>query len=222
LNFLCFFLNTRQSQAQLIACIDLKHSLSTALPSGYSRQRPHAFALQQANGGVYVFQVGSDEQLVAWISTLNYWAARESKEPLTGGISNMEFGWGDCLQDVVGQPDNYKLSAGVISVTVHEWKPPVPPEVSSTVSEMDHFNALQKHVQQLNVELDYHREIKPKISIRVSFLLSSVCYVTLVSFNALAAKPSISQPANLVFILTIYILFKFFSFLQEQLAISAH
>ncbi|KAI8576803.1 hypothetical protein K450DRAFT_255046 [Umbelopsis ramanniana AG] len=104
------------SQAQQVACLDLKHSLSTALPSGYSRQRPHAFALQQAHGGVYVFQVGSDEQLVAWISTLNYWAARESKEPLTGG--------------------------------------------------MDQFKALQKHVQQLNAELDFHREVKPKISVR--------------------------------------------------------
>lgn len=151
-----------------MACLDLKHSLSTALPSGYSRQRPHAFALQQSHGGVYVFQVGSDEQLVAWISTLNYWAARESKEPLTGGVSNMEFGWGDCLQDVVGLPDHYNLSPGAMSVTVHEWKPPVPPEMNSTVSEMDQFKALQKHVQQLNAELDFHREVKPKITVRVS------------------------------------------------------
>ncbi|KAG2173534.1 hypothetical protein INT44_007125, partial [Umbelopsis vinacea] len=154
------------SQAQQVACLDLKHSLSTALPSGYSRQRPHAFAIQQAHGGVYVFQVGSDEQLVAWISTLNYWAARESKEPLTGGVSNMEFGWGDCLQDVVGHPDHYQLALGAMSVTVHEWKPPVPPEINSTVSEMDQFKALQKHVQQLNAELDFHREVKPKISVR--------------------------------------------------------
>ena len=28
-----------------------------------------------------------------WVSTCNYWAARQSKEPLAGGVSNMEYGW---------------------------------------------------------------------------------------------------------------------------------
>ncbi|KAJ7040960.1 hypothetical protein C8F04DRAFT_1305673 [Mycena alexandri] len=28
-----------------------------------------------------------------WVSTCNYWATRTSKEPLVGGVSNMEYGW---------------------------------------------------------------------------------------------------------------------------------
>jgi PH/SEC7 domain-containing protein len=28
-----------------------------------------------------------------WVQTCNYWAARQSKEPLAGGVSNMEYGW---------------------------------------------------------------------------------------------------------------------------------
>ena len=32
-----------------------------------------------------------------WVSTCNYWAARQSKEPLAGGVSNMEYGWNRIL-----------------------------------------------------------------------------------------------------------------------------
>ena len=32
-----------------------------------------------------------------WVSTCNYWAARQSREPLAGGVSNMEYGWNRVL-----------------------------------------------------------------------------------------------------------------------------
>ena len=49
--------------------------------------------LTLANGGVYFFQAGTEELVNEWVSTCNYWAARQSKEPLAGGVSNMEYGW---------------------------------------------------------------------------------------------------------------------------------
>lgn len=49
--------------------------------------------LTLSNGGVYFFQAGTEELVNEWVSTCNYWAARQSKEPLTGGVSNMEYGW---------------------------------------------------------------------------------------------------------------------------------
>jgi PH/SEC7 domain-containing protein len=49
--------------------------------------------LTLANGGVYFFQAGTEELVNEWVSTCNYWAARTSKEPLAGGVSNMEYGW---------------------------------------------------------------------------------------------------------------------------------
>lgn len=49
--------------------------------------------LTLANGGVYFFQAGTEELVNEWVSTCNYWAARTSKEPLGGGVSNMEYGW---------------------------------------------------------------------------------------------------------------------------------
>ena len=32
-----------------------------------------------------------------WVRTINYWAARRSKEPLRGGVGSAEYGWGRIL-----------------------------------------------------------------------------------------------------------------------------
>ncbi|KAJ1985813.1 hypothetical protein H4R33_003749 [Dimargaris cristalligena] len=76
--------------------VSLRHSLTNALPSpGYSRVRPFVFAIQLPHGGVYLFQAGTREQLEEWVQCCNYWAARESKEPLIGGVCNIDYGWVD-------------------------------------------------------------------------------------------------------------------------------
>ncbi|CEG68033.1 hypothetical protein RMATCC62417_04366 [Rhizopus microsporus] len=144
------------SRAQIIGSIDLKHALANALPSGYSRQRQHAFAVQQANGAVHLFQVGSADQVHEWVSTCNYWAARESKGPLASGVSSMEYGWGHCLNRV-HEP-----------VVIHEWQPPNPPMMHSLLDETSQFKALCKHVEELSIELDAHRDLKPRIEHRFS------------------------------------------------------
>lgn len=56
--------------------------------------------LTLANGAVYFFQAGTEELVNEWVSTCNYWAARQSKEPLAGGVSNMEYGWNRVLDPV--------------------------------------------------------------------------------------------------------------------------
>jgi PH and SEC7 domain-containing protein len=55
--------------------------------------------LTLASGGVYFFQAGTEELVNEWVSTCNYWAARTSKEPLAGGVSNMEYGWNRVSDD---------------------------------------------------------------------------------------------------------------------------
>ncbi|KAF9647320.1 hypothetical protein BDM02DRAFT_2709294 [Thelephora ganbajun] len=84
--------------AQSVGTLHLAHSLAHALPPpGYNRQRPHCMVLTLANGGVYFLQAGTEELVNEWVSTCNYWAARQSKEPLAGGVSNMEYGWNRVL-----------------------------------------------------------------------------------------------------------------------------
>ncbi|KAG2211191.1 hypothetical protein INT47_006310 [Mucor saturninus] len=138
------------SDAQIIESIDLKHSLATALPSGYSSQRQHAFTIEQSNGSVHVFQTVSAQQVEEWVSICNYWAARESKEPLVGGISSMEYGWGQCLENMS-------------STMIHEWQSPASPYISSVLEESAQYEVLRNYVYELTTQLDQHRDIKSKM-----------------------------------------------------------
>jgi len=80
--------------ANHVGSLQLAHSLAHALPPpGYNRQRPYCMVLTLASGAVYFFQAGTEELVNEWVQTCNYWAARQSKEPLAGGVSNMEYGW---------------------------------------------------------------------------------------------------------------------------------
>ncbi|GMK57715.1 hypothetical protein CspeluHIS016_0405490 [Cutaneotrichosporon spelunceum] len=72
----------------------LMHAMAMALPKpGYSASRPHCFTVTFPNGEISVFQAGTEELVLEWVATCNYWAARKSRQPLVGGVSNMEYGW---------------------------------------------------------------------------------------------------------------------------------
>ncbi|OBZ90732.1 PH and SEC7 domain-containing protein C11E3.11c [Choanephora cucurbitarum] len=161
--------------SQLMESIDLSHSLANALPPpGYNRSRPHVFAVQQSNGGVYLIQSTSNEQIQEWVATCNYWAARQSKEPLQGGVGNIEYGWGSCLDDVVLDQDAIEKGKKIIGkytnnpdlVNVSVWTPAAPTMIPSALDEEAQLEALQKYVDQLNEEINDHREIKKKIQVK--------------------------------------------------------
>lgn len=87
-----------QDNATNLGTFGLKQALASALPPpGYSRQRPHVWALSLPTGAVHLFQVGTPEICREFVTTANYWSARLSTHPLVGGISNMEFGWSDSI-----------------------------------------------------------------------------------------------------------------------------
>ncbi|KAJ3108592.1 hypothetical protein HDU96_007481 [Phlyctochytrium bullatum] len=73
---------------------NLLHSIATPLKSpGYSPSRPFVFSLLLNNNSSHLFQCPTPEAVVEWTRTLNYWAARRSKEPLRGAISSADYGW---------------------------------------------------------------------------------------------------------------------------------
>lgn len=88
-----------------------------------------------ASRGVYFFQAGTEELVNEWVSTCNYWAARTSKEPLAGGVSNMEYGW-NRVADVYGDdggasqadlqrdefPDTVSVRSGKSSRSKYGWR----------------------------------------------------------------------------------------------------
>ncbi|UNI17862.1 hypothetical protein JDV02_004176 [Purpureocillium takamizusanense] len=87
-----------QDKALSLGTFNLRLTLASALPSpGYSRTRPHVWALSLPTGAVHLFQVGTPEIMREFVNTANYWSARLSTHPLVGGISNIEYGWSEAI-----------------------------------------------------------------------------------------------------------------------------
>ncbi|POS82934.1 hypothetical protein EPUL_005568, partial [Erysiphe pulchra] len=87
-----------QENAQNMGSFLLQQTIASALPSpGYSKARPHVWALSLPTGAVHLFQVGTPDVVKEFVSTANYWGARLSNHPLVGGISNIEYGWSDAV-----------------------------------------------------------------------------------------------------------------------------
>ncbi|KAF9352286.1 hypothetical protein BGX26_009868 [Mortierella sp. AD094] len=87
-----------EEQGILYDEIRLQHTITNILPPpGYSSSRKHVFAVQLYTGAVYLFQTANARECEEWARTCNYWAARTSKEPLVGGVVNMDYGWGRSL-----------------------------------------------------------------------------------------------------------------------------
>lgn len=80
-----------------IASFTLRQTYATTLAREHSKTQAFVWALTLPTGAVHAFAVGSGELREEWISTANYWSARLSKEPLIGGVSNIEYGWSETI-----------------------------------------------------------------------------------------------------------------------------
>ena len=170
-------------------------------PPGYSKQRPHVFALTTSSGAMYFFQAGTEELVNEWVSTCNYWAARLSKEPLAGGVSNMEYGWNRVMDLDDERPGSSRDNTDTFSmrstkswhnsvkdqlglrmsserILIHDWKPPMPSTVPSTHDEETQLEALQKHTLSLHTDLDKHNALRTPMTQLVSF---NICDLLIVS-----------------------------------------
>lgn len=177
------------TNAHIVGEVPLAHSLSSAMPPpGYNRSRPHVLVLTLSSGGSYFFQAGTEDLVNEWVLTCNYWAGRTSREPLLGGVSNMDYGWNRVLGSVESQEDTEDLAsvrsgrsghsrrsrvsyAGSLSrqhgiesaadrATIFDWRPPQAPTGFSTLSEDAQFDALRKHTLALQMELERHNDLR--------------------------------------------------------------
>ncbi|KAH6705031.1 hypothetical protein VD0002_g4911 [Verticillium dahliae] len=124
-----------QDNATNLGTFSLRQTLASALPSpGYSRTRPHVWALSLPTGAVHLFQVGTPEISKEFVTTANYWSARLSTHPLIGGISNIEYGWSDAIinnalvtaihESTGGAPPSGRTSRPGSSATANPSNPP--------------------------------------------------------------------------------------------------
>ncbi|KAF9946587.1 hypothetical protein BGZ70_003143 [Mortierella alpina] len=117
--------------------IPLQHTITNILPPpGYSSSRKHVFAVQLYSGAVYLFQAKTPQECEAWARTCNYWAARTSKEPLAGGVVNMEYGWGRALDLVAlsSQEDEQHDTSGSSMTNVDSIDSPLPLNSNASTS----------------------------------------------------------------------------------------
>ena len=182
--------------AEALGQFSLRQTLASALPPpGYSKSRPHVWALSLPSGAVHLFQVGTPEIVKEFVTTANYWSARLSKEPLIGGISNIEYGWSEpvinaaLLQNDAAQPATTttgrpSLQSSIRSsldqgssrpklpgdkVVVNDWMPPQQSMVASVLMEVDQLRALTTYVKNVENELQKHNELRPAMLLAVSF-----------------------------------------------------
>lgn len=160
------------------------HAMAMALPKpGYSASRPYCFTVTFPSGEISIFQAGTEDLVAEWVATCNYWAARRSRQPLVGGVSNIEYGWTrvqsieeDDHQDraslrsarsqitrlgainrVRGQQSN---SGSLDKIHINDWKPPPHATIASTLDEEAQLEALCTYVQSLKEELNQHKSIE--------------------------------------------------------------
>jgi hypothetical protein len=184
--------------AEAIGTFLLRQSIASALPPpGYSKTRPHVWALSLPTGAVHLFQVGTADIVREFVSTANYWSARLSKEPLMGGVSNIEYGWSDNVinpalinrrESNPPQPghghrpsvassirSSVDQATGTVKarlpgdkVTLAEWTPPAQSMMASNLLEVDQLKALSNYVKGVEDEHKRHQELRAPMLIAFS------------------------------------------------------
>ncbi|GAA5828758.1 hypothetical protein JCM11251_005861 [Rhodosporidiobolus azoricus] len=178
------------SNASSVGSISLIHALCSAMPApGYSKDRPHCFVLTLPNGGSYFFQAGTPDLVAEWVATCNYWSGRLSKEPLSGGVSNMEYGWNRVeppAREDDDEEDDYEEIASIRSghsrmshagsmfsthgggaganpndrIHINDWKPPQVPLTPSNLPEEAQLDAIKRHSAIVKKELAHHNTLR--------------------------------------------------------------
>jgi hypothetical protein len=174
----------------------LRQTIASALPSpGYSKSRPHVWALSLPTGAVHLFQAGTPEIVREFVSTANYWSARLSKQPLVGGISNIEYGWSDSVINSAliggGESRSPPPSSGARPsiqssirssidqqgvrprlpadrVNISDWSPPQQSMVASNLTEEEQLKALQGYVKNVEEDLSRHNEMRSAMNLAFS------------------------------------------------------
>lgn len=128
---------------------------------------------------------GTDDLVTEWVNTCNYWSARRSRQPLQGGVSNMEYGWNRISDislhgDGSNSPEDDKASirSGRSNMSrfntstygrrsfsttpadrlyINDWKPPQPSMMPSPLEEEAQLDTLTGYVKTIKDDLEAHR-----------------------------------------------------------------
>ena len=181
--------------AEELGKFQLRQTIASALPPpGYSETRQHVWALSLPNGAVHLFQVGTPEIVVEFVTTANYWSARLSKQPLLGAVSNFEYGWSESIINSTLSPTENRppsnsgaarpnLERSIRSsidqrsvrpefpgdrISINNWAAPQQSMVASVLLEVDQLKALSSYVGKIEEELQKHNDLRSTVSLAFS------------------------------------------------------
>ncbi|ORZ20419.1 hypothetical protein BCR42DRAFT_408729 [Absidia repens] len=135
----------------------LNHSLSRILPPpGWHKQRTHVVCLQMTDGASWLFQVPSNQTAQDLMRGLNYQAARHSKEPLQGAVTNIDYGWNN--NSTENHPSSQLLT----------WELPMSCMISSQLSTLDQLHSIHGYIERLSGCVGHHRDLRRLVEKRFS------------------------------------------------------
>ncbi|BFZ56264.1 hypothetical protein PYCC9005_003308 [Savitreella phatthalungensis] len=102
---------------QPMAELPLPFAIARSVSSSKDVAHSSAWQLELADGLASEFLAGTPDLAREWLSTVNFWAARASPEPLLGAVSSTEYGWGLCSR-MRDAPNGVFLGD---DCRVHEW-----------------------------------------------------------------------------------------------------
>jgi PH/SEC7 domain-containing protein len=178
---------TWQENANVAGRLSLMHAVANGLPKpGYNNARPHCVHLTLAGGEGWFLQAGTEELVGEWVQTCNYWAARISRQPLQGGVSNMEYGWSRIHDSSADDEEKGSVKSGKSSVSkitgtygrrgsapadktfINDWRPPPPATMPSPLDEENQLEALHAYVSRLKDDLEHHQTLQEPMNKLVS------------------------------------------------------
>ena len=207
--------------ADVVGSFLLRQTIATILPEpGYSKLRPYVWALSLPTGAVHLFQAGTPEIVKEFVASANYWSARLSKEPLVGGVSNVEYGWSGSIVNTALLPSENHLSSNNNvgprpsiqssirssidqgsskpklpgdKILISDWTPPQQSMMSSALKEEDQLKGLKSYVSSMEEELRKHTELRSLMLLAVTTTQPTSNELLLTSVQFTPGRPNYSK-----------------------------
>lgn len=156
--------------AKMLDGYNLYHCLAEKLPVpkiGNTNKLTYPFSVSLPGQGLLVFDAGTEEIREEYIYTINYWASRLSKEPLSGEqVSNIEYGWGypiEAIENAEGEITRVPGQLPGDRAIIGQWQPTVSSMVVSDLNEDHQLGNISAYVEKLEADKAAHKAIRTKL-----------------------------------------------------------
>ncbi|KAL2314521.1 PH and SEC7 domain-containing protein C11E3.11c [Schizosaccharomyces pombe] len=110
----------------------------------------------------------SPKDAQGWIDALNYWAARSSKVPLLGGVTNVDYGWARCTGQRAQKSNAQLLKTKTDKIIVRKWQPQPVNTIPSSLSLGEQLSAFNNFMKLLKKTNDEHQNLHKEMLVVLS------------------------------------------------------